>query len=168
MEFSIISRKASELGIGIVLDGSNYDDLSDYRPGMQALKELGIRSPLREAGLTKQEIRELSREAGLPTWNKPAYACLASRIPYGETITREKLLRIEKSEDYLRKSGFVQFRVRSHGDLARIEVSPDERPGFFDMDKMNEISRSLKSFGFIYVALELEGYKTGSMNRMIK
>ncbi|MGA2141530.1 MAG: ATP-dependent sacrificial sulfur transferase LarE [Brevinematales bacterium] len=168
MEFSHISAKAAEIGIDIVLDGSNYDDLSDYRPGRKALEELGIKSPLREACLTKLEIRELSKTAGLPTWDKPAYACLASRIPYGENITKEKLLRVEKSESFLRKIGFIQFRVRSHGEIARIEISPEERFKILDLKKMDEISAVLKSFGFIYVALELEGYKTGSLNRVLK
>ncbi len=168
MEFSKIIQKASGLNIGTVVDGSNFDDLSDYRPGMRALKELGVKSPLREAGLSKKEIRELSRNSGLPTWDKPSFACLASRIPYEERITKEKLLRVDRSEEYLRKIGFIQFRVRSHGDLARIEVSPEERPKMLDLKIMDEISSVLKSFGFIYVSLDLEGYKTGSMNRLLE
>ncbi len=167
IEFSNIKSKATELGIDTVLDGSNYDDLADYRPGLHALKELGILSPLREAGLTKKEIRKLSRDSGLPTWNKPAFACLASRIPYREIITKEKLFRIERSEEFLKKIGFIQFRVRSHGNLARIEISPYERSKIFDLKKMDKISSVLKSFGFTYVSLELEGYKTGSMNRTL-
>jgi pyridinium-3,5-biscarboxylic acid mononucleotide sulfurtransferase len=168
VEFGSIREKAEELGFPIVLDGSNHDDLSDYRPGIKALSELSISSPLREAGLTKNEIRELSKELGLKTWDKPALACLASRVPYGEPITKEVLGRIEKAEDYLRTLGFRQFRVRSHGTIARIEVSPEERVKMFDTSVMDAVSRTLKSFGYIFVALELEGYKTGNMNKEIK
>ncbi|MDR1317730.1 MAG: ATP-dependent sacrificial sulfur transferase LarE [Spirochaetales bacterium] len=168
IEFGNILRVAGERGIAAVLDGSNMDDLGDYRPGLRALEELRIVSPLREAGLTKAEIRELSRRFGLLTWDKPAFACLASRIPYGETISREKLDRIEKAEEALRSYGLRQFRVRSHGNIARIEVAPDERKLFFDTEILDEISRRLKSFGFLYAALELEGYRMGSMNQEIK
>jgi uncharacterized protein len=166
LEFGGIIAAAAERGIGVVFDGSNLDDLSDHRPGLSALAELGVVSPLREAGLTKNEIRELSRRFGLPTWDKPAFACLASRIPYGERIDRAKLARIEKAEDMLRASGFRQFRVRSHEDLARIEVAPEERRRFFDERLMDSLSRSFKALGFIYVSLELEGYFLGSMNRL--
>lgn len=168
IEFGHILRKAAELGIARVLDGSNADDLSDYRPGLRALKELGISSPLCEAGLTKAEIRKRSKALGLPTWDKPAAACLASRIPYGENITREKLLRIERAEDFLRELGLVRLRVRSHADLARIEVAPEERNKFWDLDKMERIAKTLKSFGFLYVAVDLEGYRTGSLNAALK
>ncbi|MDR0759951.1 MAG: TIGR00268 family protein, partial [Treponema sp.] len=120
------------------------------------------------AELGKAEIRELSRRFGLPTWDKPAFACLASRIPYGERIDREKLFRIERAEDSLRHAGFRQFRVRSHGDIARIEVAPEERRRFFDEGLLDSVSRELKAFGFLYVALELEGYLMGSMNRALK
>jgi uncharacterized protein len=164
-EFGRILAAAREQGIGTVLDGSNLDDLGDYRPGLKALEELGIMSPLREAGLTKAEIRALSRRFNLPTWDKPAFACLASRIPYGERIDEEKLARVEKAEDALRSRGFRQFRVRSHGDIARIEVAPEERRRFFDESLLDGVSQSLKSLGFTYVALELEGYAMGSLNR---
>jgi uncharacterized protein len=165
IEFGAIIKAAKARGITAVLDGSNVDDLGDYRPGLKALEELRIESPLREAGLHKAEIRELSRRFGLPTWDKPAFACLASRIPYGERIDREKLGRIEKAEDALRAAGFRQFRVRSHGDIARIEVAPKERPRFFDEALLDGLSRSIKSCGFLYAAFELEGYVMGSMNR---
>jgi uncharacterized protein len=165
IEFGGILAAAKERGIAAVLDGSNYDDLSDFRPGLRALSELRIISPLREAGLTKAEIRELSRRFALPTWDKPAFACLASRIPYGEEITKEKLARIEKAEDLLRSSGFRQFRVRSHGDIARIETAPEERRRFFDETFLDTVSRSLKALGFLYAAFELEGYVMGSLNR---
>ena len=120
------------------------------------------------AGLTKSDIRELSHELGLRTWNKPALACLGSRIPYGERITIEKLTRIDKSEDYMRTLGFIQFRVRSHGDMARIEVSPEERTKLFDEKLLDTISKQLKSYGYQYVCLEMEGYITGSLNRVIE
>jgi uncharacterized protein len=165
IEFANILRAARERGLAAVLDGSNMDDLGDYRPGLKALEELKIRSPLREAGLTKGEIRELSRRFDLPTWDKPAFACLASRIPYGERIDREKLSRVEKAEDTLRALGFRQFRVRSHGGIARIEVAAAERRRFFDEALLDSVSRTFKSYGFLYVALELEGYVMGNMNR---
>ncbi|MFP3041094.1 ATP-dependent sacrificial sulfur transferase LarE [Treponema primitia] len=167
IEFSNILDEAKKRGINTVLDGSNMDDLGDYRPGLKALEELQIFSPLRAAGLTKQDIRDLSKRFDLPTWDKPAFACLASRIPYGERIDREKLSRVEKAEDYLREAGFRQFRVRSHGDIARIEVSPEERRRFFDENLLDSISKSLKSYGFLYVSLELEGYVMGNLNRAI-
>jgi uncharacterized protein len=167
IEFGRILEAAKVRGINTVLDGSNMDDLGDYRPGLAALKELEIKSPLREAGLTKNEIRSLSRRFGLPTWDKPAFACLASRIPYGERIETQKLRRVERAEDFLRSKGFRQFRVRSHQDLARIEAAPDERRKFFSEEILDEISAALKSFGFLYVAFELEGYIMGSLNRAI-
>lgn len=167
IEFGSILKIARGRGIDTVLDGSNLDDLGDYRPGLRALQELQILSPLREAGLNKAEIRELSRRFGLPTWDKPAYACLASRIPYGERIDREKLSRVERAEDALRSFGFRQFRVRSHGDIARIEVAPEERRAFFDEEILDQVSGALKACGFVYVAFELEGYSLGSLNRVL-
>jgi uncharacterized protein len=166
-EFAAIQQAARGRGIAAVLDGSNIDDLGDYRPGLRALAELGIQSPLREAGLTKQEIRDLSRRFNLPTWDKPAFACLASRIPYGETITAEKLSRVEKAEAALRNFGFRQFRVRSHGDIARIEAAPEERKRFFSEAALDALSAQIKAAGFLYAAFELEGYRMGSMNRAI-
>jgi uncharacterized protein len=168
IEFGNILRAARERGIAVVLDGSNMDDLGDYRPGLKALEELRIVSPLREAGMTKADIRELSRRFGLFTWDKPAFACLASRIPYGETIDREKLARIEKAEEALRAYGFRQFRVRAHGNIARIEVAPDERRLFFNTAALDEISRKMKACGFVYAAMELEGYRMGSLNQEIQ
>jgi uncharacterized protein len=165
IEFGNILRAAKERGIDTVLDGSNMDDLGDYRPGLKALEELRIQSPLREVKLTKAEIRELSRRFELPTWDKPAFACLASRIPYGERIDKEKLSRVEKAEAALRFFGFRQFRVRSHDRIARIEVAPEERRRFFDEQVLDSISQTLKSYGFLYVAFELEGYVMGNMNR---
>ena len=165
--FAHILNEAAKREIETVLDGSNVDDIKDYRPGAKALEELRILSPLQKALLSKDEIRELSRRFDLPTHDKPAFACLASRIPYGERIDKEKLARIEKSENILRKAGFRQFRVRSHENIARIEVAPEERHRFFDESVMDNISRALKECGFVYVALELEGYVMGSMNRAI-
>lgn len=165
--FTKVRDIASQNGIKYVADGSNLDDLGDYRPGLQALNELGIISPLREAGLTKDEIRELSREMGLPTWDKPAFACLASRFPYGQEITREKLNMIEKAEQYLLDSGFRQVRVRHHGEIARIEVAREERGKFFDLDLMDRVYAKFNEIGFRYVALDLKGYRTGSMNEAI-
>ncbi|QFJ56244.1 ATP-dependent sacrificial sulfur transferase LarE [Pseudobutyrivibrio xylanivorans] len=163
--------KALALGqdIKYVLEGSNLDDEGDYRPGMQAIAELEILSPLRIIGFTKQEIRELSSEFGLPTANKPSFACLASRIPYEETITENKLFMVEKAEELLYNEGFKQFRVRIHGDdLARIEVLPEDFNRFMDEDYRIRIYDILKIYGFNYVSLDLKGYRTGSMNEVLK
>ncbi|MDR0402838.1 MAG: ATP-dependent sacrificial sulfur transferase LarE [Treponema sp.] len=167
-EFAAIQQAAGKRGVAVVLDGSNLDDAGDYRPGLKALEELGIASPLREAGLTKSEVRELSRRFALPNWDKPASACLASRIPYGETISREKLSRVEKAETVLRDFGFRQFRLRSHGDIARIEAAPEERKKLFNEAALDAISQNIKAAGFLYVAFELEGYRSGSLNRTIR
>ncbi|MCL1818161.1 MAG: ATP-dependent sacrificial sulfur transferase LarE [Spirochaetaceae bacterium] len=165
--FGKILLAAKERGLAAVLDGSNTDDLNDYRPGMKALEELGIASPLKEAGMAKADIRELSRRFGLPTWDKPAFACLASRIPYGEPISKEGLARVEKAEEALAAYGFRQMRVRVHGSIARIEVAPEERKLFFNEETLDAVSRDIKACGFAYVAFELEGYKTGSLNKEI-
>ena len=146
----------------ILVEGSNVDDASDYRPGMKALAELKIKSPLREVGLCKAEIRALSKEMNLPTWNKPSMACLASRIPYGETLTAEKLSMVEAAEEFLLSAGLSQLRVRVHGKIARIEILPEE---FETVIKIREkISARLKDLGFDYVTLDLQGYRVGSMN----
>lgn len=154
-------------GFAYVAEGSNMDDLGDYRPGLAAAKELGAVSPLREAQLTKAEIRALSREAGLATWDKPSFACLASRIPYGSTITREKLGMIEKAEQFLLNLGFKQVRVRHHGDVARVELASEELPRVFAEGLAPRIDKALRGFGFPYVALDLAGYRTGSMNDVL-
>ena len=167
IEFARIAEMALQHDIKVVLDGSNMDDESDYRPGLTALSELGVVSPLRLAGLNKAEIRELSKRLGLPTWDKPAAACLGSRIPYGQRITLEKLQSVEKAEQVLRSFGFRQCRVRHHDDIARIEVGPDERQRFFDPNIMDEVSQRIKAAGYRYVCLELEGYRTGSLNRVL-
>ena len=146
----------------ILVEGSNMDDASDYRPGMRALTELKIKSPLREVGLYKAEIRELSKELNLPTWNKPSMACLASRFVYGEILTTEKLSMVEAAEEFLLSAGFNQLRVRVHGNIARIEILPEEFDKLLKIRK--EISARLKSIGFDYVTLDLQGYRVGSMN----
>jgi len=158
---------AKREGLPLVVEGSNASDTGDFRPGMKAVKELGVRSPLAEAGLTKADIRELSCRMGLPTWSKPSYACLASRIPYGERITEEKLRQIERAEDYLRGKGYLVCRVRHHGKLARLELSPDEMRRFVAEEDFDAVAKSIKAFGFAYVALDLEGYRTGSLNEVL-
>ena len=163
--FTKILEIARAEGLSAVAEGSNMDDDGDYRPGLQAVRELGIRSPLRETGLTKAEIRELSRRMGLPTWNKPSFACLASRFPYGEEITVERLARVERAEQHLLNLGFGQVRVRSHGDLARIELCAADIPKA--IEHREKIHAALKGFGFAYVALDLQGYRTGSMNEVL-
>ena len=143
------------------------DDLGDYRPGLKAISELDIKSPLREAGLTKGEIRRLSKEMALPTWDKPSFACLASRFPYGERITKEKLAMVEKSEDLLRNLGFRQFRVRIHGNLARIEVLPEELAKLMEDGVRIQVAEKLQEYGFAYVTMDLKGYRTGSLNEVL-
>ncbi|MNZ81920.1 NH(3)-dependent NAD(+) synthetase [compost metagenome] len=149
-----------------IIYGLIADDMNEHRPGVRAAKERGVRGPLQEAGLFKEEIRDLSREHGLPTWNKPSFACLSSRIAYGETITIEKLGRVGESERYIRSLGFGQVRVRSHGDIARIEVEPAAMEQL--IANAASISDKLKSFGFIYVAMDLSGYRSGSMNKVLE
>lgn len=166
--FEKLFELAKEQGIDYVAEGSNLDDNGDYRPGLQAIAELGAKSPLREVGFTKLEIRELSKKHGLPTAAKPSFACLASRFPYGETITKEKLKMVEEAEQLLMDEGFTQFRVRIHGDdLARIELLPEEISRMFDEDIRLRIYDKLKSYGFTYISLDLRGYRMGSMNEKI-
>jgi uncharacterized protein len=162
--FGQLLRLAKERGIDAVCEGSNLDDLGDYRPGMQAIAELGILSPLRDAELTKGEIRALSRELGLPTWDKPSFACLASRFVYGEEITPQKLQMVDAAEALLLSLGFRQFRVRIHGTMARIEVLM-EQMNLLLSDPVREcVSKELHGLGFSYISLDLDGYRTGSMN----
>lgn len=164
---SIVKDLAAGQGIPYVAEGSNLDDEGDYRPGMQAVAELGIRSPLREAGLTKQEIRLLSRQMGLPTWKKPSFACLASRFAYGEEITGEKLAMVGRAEELLLSMGFSQVRVRVHGTMARIELLPEDFPRLIQQEMRLSVVNKLKSYGFSYITMDLAGYRTGSMNEVL-
>ena len=163
--FEGILKIAGEHDLAFVAEGSNTDDLGDFRPGMLAIKELGIRSPLREAGLCKDEIREISKELGLPTWRKQSYACLASRFVYGETISEEKLSMVDKAEEFLLELGFHQLRVRIHDKLARIEVMPEELGAL--LEKREAVAEAFRSYGFAYVTMDLQGYRTGSMNETL-
>ena len=163
--FGKIFEIAAENGLGVVAEGSNMDDAGDYRPGMRAIRELGAKSPLKAAGLGKEEIRALSREMLLPTAGKPSLACLASRFPYGETITAEMLEAVEEAERFLLGLGLTQVRVRAHGRLARIEALPEHFSLL--LEKRGEITEMLKNFGFSYVSMDLTGYRTGSMNEAL-
>jgi uncharacterized protein len=184
--FSEIKAISEREGFFIVAEGSNQDDEGDYRPGMRAIKELGIKSPLKDAGLTKNEIRQLSEEMGLPTWNKPSLACLATRIAYGETINQEKLHIIEESEKFLRDKGMTQVRVRLHTGqnaaleksdaeisdhssekyLARIELSPEEMPKL--LQDRSSVTDKFRELGVTYVSMDLNGYRTGAMNEVLE
>jgi pyridinium-3,5-biscarboxylic acid mononucleotide sulfurtransferase len=162
--FTKLEAFASREGIRWIVEGSNLDDLRDYRPGMQAAVEHGVRSPLKEAELTKAEIRALSKEAGLPTWDKPAMPCLSSRIPYGMFVSPEKLAMIDRSEAYLRSLGFRDLRVRHHGTVARIELPPSDFPKLLAGDVAADVARKLQEFGFKFVTLDLQGFRSGSLN----
>jgi uncharacterized protein len=165
--FGALLRIAREQGIAYVADGTNADDTGDYRPGTQAAVELGIVSPLREAGLAKDDVRALSKQLGLPTWDKPAAACLASRFPYGATITRRTLAMVEAAEAFLRELGFRQVRVRHHGDVARIEVPADQIERLASRPVREQVASKLTEIGYHYVALDCRGYRTGSMNETL-
>jgi len=164
--YTHLSRLAEERH-AVVVDGNNADDRGDYRPGRQAAREFGVRSPLDDVDLTKDEIRELSRLAGLPTWDEPASACLSSRIPYHSEVTDEKLRTIERAEDALRTLGFRIFRVRHHGDLARLEIARSEMHRALDPDVAAAMVRALKDVGYKYVSLDLQGYRMGSLNEAL-
>jgi uncharacterized protein len=165
--FTCLNELAGELGFTQVADGSNADDRGDYRPGRQAAKDLKVRSPLDEADLTKQEIRHLSRQIGLPTADEPASACLSSRIPYLTSITVEKLETVEQGEEALRGLGFRHFRVRHHDKLARLEFAPEEMPRALNPDMLPRLVKVFKELGYTYVTVDLEGYRTGSLNEAI-
>lgn len=158
---------ALSLGYPYVVDGVNADDLKDYRPGIQAAKERGARSPLAEVGITKAEVREISKHLGLPWWDKPAQPCLSSRFPYGEEITVAKLQRVGRSELYLRKLGWRNLRVRSEGDTARIELPPEQIKEFVLTTELPALISAFQSFGFVYVTLDLEGYRSGKLNQVL-
>src|SRR5918998_4032017 len=160
--YADLAKIAAERGYDCVIDGANKDDKGDHRPGRKAAAEHGVVSILAEAGMTKPEVRELARNLGLPTWDKPALACLSSRFPYGQEITPEKLAQVARAEEFLREKGFLQVRVRHHGEIARLEVGPEEMERAFAL--RGEISAELKEAGFLYVALDLAGYESGSLN----
>ena len=166
--FQKLKDVAKERGLNFVVDGTNYDDIGDHRPGMKALGELGIRSPLKEAMMTKEDIRYFSRKMSLSTWNKPSFACLASRFPYGKEITKEKLSIVDKAERFLRGLNFKQVRVRHHGEIARIELEKKDIGTFISKGLMDKVVKKFKELGFLYVTLDLEGYRTGSMNEPLK
>lgn len=165
--FSKLRKIARENHLNHILDGSNLDDEKDFRPGMRAAREFGVRSPLREAGFTKEDIRQLSKELDLATWNKPALACLASRFPYGKPLTKQDLGRVGKAEKLLRDMGIGQIRVRHHGHIARIEVPRGEINRFLSDSFRKKLVDKLKELGYTYVTLDLEGYRTGSMNEVL-
>ena len=165
--YTHLGRMASEEGFTYVANGTNVDDLGDFRPGLQAAKKYGVRSPMVEAGLSKQEIRDLSREMGLPTWDKPAQACLSSRIPYGSPVSVEALTRIASAEVFLHGLGLRQLRVRHHGSIARIEVEPEDLARLVNDDVRTAITRYFKSIGYTYVTIDLEGFRSGSLNEVL-
>jgi uncharacterized protein len=165
--FADLLKIAAENVLHDVLDGTNFDDVGDFRPGMKAAHELGIRSPLKEARLTKDEIRHFSKELGLPTWDKPSFACLASRFPYGTKITKENLSKINRAERFLRSFDMTQLRVRHHGNIARIEVLEKDLKRLLETQVRRQIIAHFKELGYTYVTLDLEGYRTGSMNESL-
>jgi pyridinium-3,5-biscarboxylic acid mononucleotide sulfurtransferase len=162
--FGKLKQIAADEGLTWIVHGANVDDLGDYRPGQKAANELGARAPLQEAGFTKTEIREASKDLGLPTWDKPSLACLSSRFPYGTRITPEALAQIDHSEKLLKDLGFRQVRVRHHGDIARIEVGASELDRLMKPEIRAKIATGLKELGYLYVTVDIEGYRTGSMN----
>lgn len=165
--FEKIGALAKEQGINEIAEGSNLDDNGDYRPGLQAVAELGVKSPLRHIGFTKQEIRELSRYLNIPTWNKQSFACLSSRFPYGDLINEKKLKMVDRGEQLLLDMGFHQLRVRIHGDVARIELLPEEFPKFMEEKTRLSVYKKFKEYGFSYVTLDVLGYRMGSMNETL-
>lgn len=165
--FSILKTMAIQRSYGAVADGLNADDIGDYRPGRQAASEHSVRSPLVEAGLTKQEIRELSRQAGLPTADIPASACLSSRFPYGVAITEQKLQIVDRGEEALREMGFKVFRVRHHEEMVRLEFGPEDLSRALSLETASRLTRLFKGLGYKFVTLDLEGYRTGSLNEVL-
>lgn len=167
--FKVLKDMAANMGIKHILDASNFDDLNDFRPGSRAKKMFGVISPLQDAKLTKKDIRRFSREMKLPTWDKPACACLASRVPYGESITEQKLQMVENAEKHLKRmfGGRANLRVRIHGNIARIELENRLIKGLFKGDIMKKIARKMKDLGFSYITVDLEGFRSGSMNEVL-
>ena len=166
--YSILKTLASDEGYKYVVNGANSDDLGDFRPGLKAAEQHGVRSPLVEAGIDKKDVRELSKTMNLPTWDKPSQACLSSRIPYGTPVSIEALDRIAKAEDFLRKLGFEQVRVRHHGPVARIEVEPQDIHRLIAKEVNREIAKHFRSIGYTYTTVDLEGFRSGSMNEILK
>jgi len=166
--FGVLAKLRATRGFGVVTYGVNADDMKDFRPGHRAASEFGVVAPLLDAGLTKAEIRELSRRASLATWDRPASACLSSRVPYGMPVTVENLSRIERAENVLREYGFRQIRVRSHGELARIEIALDELPRALQVDMAEALAERIREIGFTHVTLDPEGYRQGSLNAALK
>ncbi len=164
--FGKLAEVARDEGLAWVADGTNLDDRGDHRPGRRAARELGVRSPLEEAGFTKADVRELSRRLGLPTWDKPALACLSSRFPYGTPITRDRVARVGRAEDALRDLGLRVLRLRHHGDVARLEVGPDELPRVVG-ELRDQVVAIVKAAGYAYVAVDLQGYRTGALNEVL-
>ena len=165
--FGKLKEIAKEHGFLNVADGANLDDTQEFRPGLKASKELDVRSPLKETGLAKEDIREVSKFLNLPNWNKPAYACLSSRFPYGQSITEEKISMVSEAEKYLRGLGLIQFRVRHHGTIARIEILPEDIHTLTNSPAREELTAKFKEIGFTYVTLDLAGYRSGSMNEVL-
>jgi uncharacterized protein len=165
--FSLLRKEGEKRGFSVIADGCNADDLKDYRPGKKAAEEMGVRSPLAEARLSKDEVRKLAKKYALPNWDKPSFACLASRIPYGMKITLRRLKKIEKGEGFLQKQGFTEVRLRDHGDIARIEVGKDEIAKVLSPSVREKIAKNLKKLGYLYVTIDLEGYRSGSLNKML-
>jgi uncharacterized protein len=165
--FGRLRSFAAEHQCDVIVEGTNADDLGDYRPGMRAASEHGTWAPLLELGITKQEVRDLARALGLPTWDKPSAPCLSSRVPYGEPITREKLEQIALGEKFLRELGFSQVRVRHHGTVARIELLPEEMPRLFSDGLAEKVAHRFREIGFVFTALDILGYRTGSLNAML-
>jgi len=166
--FTKLFALAKEYGLNYVIDGSNCDDEKDFRPGMRAAAEFRVRSPLREAGFTKEEIRMLSKEMHLHTWDKPPLPCLSTRFPYGTQITKEKIVRVDRAEEFLAGLGIRQLRVRDHGNIARIEVSRRDMPLFLDVKIAKQIMEKFKALGYTYVTLDIQGYRMGSMNEPLE
>ena len=163
--FTKLKPIAEKYQMRVIVYGANADDVGDHRPGMQAAKDMGIQAPLQDAGMSKEDIRELSRRAGLPTWNKPGFACLASRFPYGTEITSEKLEMVDRAEEFLFELGISQFRVRHHEEIARIEVRPEAMPTI--LENREQIVTHFKEIGYLYVTLDLQGFRSGSMNEAL-
>jgi len=165
--YRICRKQAEQSGVATIVDGTNLDDLKDHRPGLQAAKQWGIRHPLVEAEMTKQDIRRYSQELHLPTWDKPSSPCLSSRFPYGTEITLERLKEVAACESFMKELRFREFRVRYHGDLARIEIAPSEFDRFFEKDTRDAVVQKFKAAGFNYVSLDLQGYRSGSLNEAL-